>query len=281
MKKPIASISLGALMLSAGWSHVPPAPLPAAEPGSGFYSTKTPYTPQAEMSAYQPPPAGYKPVVTQMLVRHGARALTSSTDIERVKQLLDFASAAGALTRAGRELRPQVLSLEQANEVVGYGNLSGLGVIEHQALATRLLQRLPGLFQQASQSGRHIRIVTSGKGRAVDSAKNFAASLASHAPSLAPLIDPPLVDTSLLYFFKLNKAYQEWLAHNPTLQAKLTQIDYSDRSHQEARAMLGPSFWNGFLFFLYIKYLIGLSWPWLVSPPLSALTANVPFFCPC
>ena len=240
MKQRTLIICVAASVLLTEGSRWLPSPLFAQASSPGVYSTKTPYHPQARPSDYQPPPPGYTPVFTQMLARHGARALTSATDIDNVKQLLNLAAAAGALSPAGKQLLQQVESLERANESVGYGNLSGLGKLEHQQLAARLLQRLPALFQQAAKSGRHIRIVTSGKGRAVDSARNFTASLGSHDPALTPLIDPPAVDTTLLYFFDLNKAYQDWEAHDPTLQAKLKQIEYSDRSHREARAMLQP-----------------------------------------
>ncbi len=212
---------------------------PSTASANAFYSTKTPYAPQQDPSAYEPAPTGYAAVFTEMLARHGSRALTSDTDIRYVKQLIDFAKGEGALTALGATLEPQVTSLKQANIKVGYGNLSGVGKIEHQQLAARLLERLPDLFAGAVSKERQVEVVTSGKDRAVDSGKNFVASLASHAPALARFIDlPPIVDTQLLYFFKENNKYQDWLAHNRPLNNKLNAIFYSDRSHREARRML-------------------------------------------
>jgi hypothetical protein len=214
---------------------------------NAFYSTKTPYEPQQSASVYETAPAGYTAVFTEMLARHGSRALTSDTDIQYLKQLIAFAKAASAFTPLGATLEPQVTSLEAANLSIGYGNLSGRGMIEHQQLAARLLERLPDLFAGATSKARHVEVVTSGKDRAVDSGKNFVDSLASHSPDLAPLIDPPVVNTHLLYFFKENEAYLDWLANNRARKDKLSEIFYSDRSHREARRMLVRLFRPGFV----------------------------------
>lgn len=202
-----------------------------------FLSTKTPYEPR-QPAEYERPPEGYRAVFTQMLARHGSRALTSDDDLGRIEQLIGLAESAGALTERGRELAPQVESLRRANEALGYGNLSGLGVEEHQELAVRMLARLPALFDEAVATSRRIRIVNSGKDRAVDSGNDFAASLAAHRPALAPLIDAPVSDPELLYFFALDPAYQDWLAHDPRLKDTTRSIEDASRSHREARAML-------------------------------------------
>lgn len=219
---------------------------PTSPTVNAFYATKTPYEPQQSASAYEPAPAGYAAVFTEMLARHGSRALTSNTDIRYVKQLMAFAKADNAFTALGVSLEPQVTSLEQANKTVGYGNLSGRGMIEHQQLAARLLARLPDLFAGAVSKARQrqVEVVTSGKDRAVDSGKNFVASLASQAPDL--VIDSPIVNTHLLYFFKENDAYLDWL-HDRTLNDKLNEIFYSATSHREARRMLIRLFKPGFI----------------------------------
>jgi len=182
-----------------------------------------------------------------MVARHGARALTSPTDPKYVEQLIAFAVADNALTDLGSNLLSQVQSLEAANVAIGYGNLSGLGVEEHQELATRLLARMPALFNSAVALGRQVMVMTSGKDRAVDSAKNFAASLGAGLPALVPLIEPAVTNPGLLYFFKLNAAYQDWLANDPTLSAKLDSIFYSARSHREAQQMLRRAFTTSFV----------------------------------
>ena len=206
----------------------------------GYYATNTPYEPQGEASRYERPPAGYRPVFTQLVARHGSRALTSARDIHAIKQLLDHARREGALTDLGEAVEPQVVSLEEANVAVGYGNLSGRGVAEHQELAVRLLGRQRELFSDAVVTGRRITVLNSGKDRAVDSGDNFVASLKERMPALTPFIDPTITDTDLLYFHKApqNADYQDWLAHDPTLAAKLDAIYYSPDSRRHARRML-------------------------------------------
>lgn len=218
-------------------------------PSTGFFASNTPYAPQQSPQTYEPLPAGYEPVFTQLVARHGSRALTSANDIHYTKQLIAHARAADAFTELGRELVPQVLSFEKANVELGYGNLSGRGIAEHRQLAARLLERLPDFFARGVQEGRRIHVLTSGKDRAVDSGNNFVASLKAHMPALTPLIDPPVANTNLLYFHKApqNADYQEWLAHDPTLAAKIDEIFYGVSSHRYARQVLERLFTSSFV----------------------------------
>jgi len=215
----------------------------------GAYASNTPYAPQQDVASYEPAPSGYQAVFTQLVARHGSRAATSETNMLFLRQLVSDASGENALTDLGRKLDPQVESLQAANAVLGFGNLSGRGVAEHQQLAVRLSQRLPDLFAAAAAAGRHVRVLNSGKDRAVDSSINFAASLGTRLPSLAPLIDPPVSNTDLLYFHKApqNADYQQWLASDPTLHAKLDAIIYSAQSHAQARRMLEKLFRASFV----------------------------------
>jgi hypothetical protein len=218
-------------------------------PWDGYLASNTPYAPQQAADTYEPPPPGYAPVFTQLVARHGSRALTSAHDIQYTLQLIAHARAAGAFTELGRELEPRVLSFEQANVHLGYGQLSGRGVEEHQQLAARLLARLPDLFARGTEAGRRIRVLTSGKDRAVDSGNNFVASLRAHLPALDGLIDPTVVNTDLLYFHKAeqNRDYQDWLAHDPTLAAKIDEIYYSASSRAYARQVLERLFTKTFV----------------------------------
>lgn len=235
MRRWMLALALVLILGGAGLGH-------ADTVVKGYYASNTPYEPQQRLGTYESPPAGYTPVFTQLVARHGSRALTSPTDINYTKQLIAHARAAQAMTRLGARLEPQVLSLERAIVKLGYGNLSGRGMEEHRQLAARLLARLPGLFAQGIRAGRRVQVLSSGKDRAVDSQNNFVASLKIHLPALSPLIDPPVVNTDLLYFHKApqNADYQEWLAHDPTLAAKIDQIFYSRESHRYAREVLLP-----------------------------------------
>jgi hypothetical protein len=201
----------------------------SAAAASTNYQTKTPYQPQQDMAAYEPAPAGYAPVSTQLLARHGSRGLTSfKSDLALYNMWLQ-AEQDGALTPLGRQLGPDILALMRANFVLGYnvpgigkpgyGNETMQGIAEHTALARRMVARLPSLF--AAATGRQVVVVTSGKDRAVDSGAFFVQSLLAERPALAAaVVYPPSraplgeldqaarqagTDRFLLYFHKLDQ----------------------------------------------------------------------------
>lgn len=206
----------------------------AVDDGPRFYQTKTPYLPQQEMASYQPVPAGYRAVQTQMLARHGSRGLTGFKTDLALYNLWRQASQEGALTPLGAALGPDLRQLMRANFLLGYGvpgiskpgygNETLQGMQEHTALAQRMRQRLPELFREAAASATHqprrITVVTSGKDRAVDSGAFFVQALLARQAGLAPLLDyppsrtpraaseggtrPAGTDRYLLYFHQLN-----------------------------------------------------------------------------
>ena len=194
---PLSSLAL-ALALCA-------SPALAAD---GYYQTKTPYAPQQDPATYAAPPAGFQPIFTQLVARHGARGLTSMKNDAALYAMWQQAAAQDGLTPLGRELGPDILALMRANallgygvagiETPGYGNLSQTGISEHRQLAARLLARLPALFAQVAQEGlegatapRQLVVIHSGVDRARDSARFFTQSLLEHAPALAPLLAMP------------------------------------------------------------------------------------------
>jgi hypothetical protein len=239
VSRALARVALLLLLVGAGCGDDSSSPDGVGAAADDSLSTQTPYSPPDDV-AYGAPPAGYRAVFTQLVARHGSRALTSADSIDYVTQLIDLAQASGSLTELGRALPPQVRELRRINEALGYGNLSSRGVREHRQLAVRLLARHADLFAAAIRDRRRITVVDSGKDRAVDSAKNFAASLADHKPSLAGLIDAPVVDQALLHFFKLDTGYQHWLATDAQLKSTTDGIFYSQNSHAEARRLLVP-----------------------------------------
>ena len=192
------------------------------------YQTKTPYRPQ-QTDAYEAAPAGYRPVYTEMLARHGSRGLTGFKADLALYNLWRQAQKEHALTPLGLKLGPDIQALMRANFLLGYGvdgiakpgygNETQQGIAEHTGLARRLVLRLPELFTDLPPS-RKIVVVTSGKDRAVDSGQFFVRSLLAsrprlaaaleYPPSLAPRGDtqragrPDGTDRYLLYFHKLS-----------------------------------------------------------------------------
>lgn len=211
--------------------------LAAAALTDRYYQTKAPYRAQQDTSSYEAAPAGYAPVYTELVARHGSRGLSSLKYDLAVYNMWKKAQDDGALTPLGASLGPDVLKIMKANFLLGYGvtgistpgygNETQVGINEHTQLAVRLLQRLPAYWKQvgdaATSAPRQIVTVTSGVDRAVDSGNFFVTSLKAAQPSLASLITYPAApapypDTGaavvqpagtnrfLLYFHKLVKA---------------------------------------------------------------------------
>ena len=211
--------------------------LAAAALTDRYYQTKAPYRAQQDTSSYEAAPAGFAPVYTELVARHGSRGLSSLKYDLAVYNMWKKAQDDGALTPLGARLGPDVLKIMKANFLLGYGvpgistpgygNETQVGIGEHTQLAARLLQRLPAYWKQvgdaAGSAPRQIVTVTSGVDRAVDSGNFFVQSLKGTQPALAPLVvypaaPAPYPDTGtavvqpagtnrfLLYFHKLVKA---------------------------------------------------------------------------
>ncbi|MFP3503704.1 histidine-type phosphatase [Burkholderia sp. SIMBA_062] len=206
----------------------PPQPKPTPAPAT-YYQTKTPYRPQQDAATYEAPPAGFAPVYTELVARHGSRGLSGFKYDGAIYSMLIKAEADGALTALGAQLKADTYAMMKANALLGYGvqgistpgygNLTQTGIREHQQLAARLAQRLPALF---ASGGRQIVVVNSGQDRAVDSSTYFSAALVAAQPSLAaaitlpaapsgypasaPVAQPAGTNRFLLYFHSLKPA---------------------------------------------------------------------------
>lgn len=186
---------------------------------AGQYTTKTIYQPQQQPATYEPVPNGFVPMHTQLVARHGSRGLSSMKADMALLNLWKLAQQQSALMPLGEKLGPQLEKLIEVNALLGYGvlssppgygNLSLRGVLEHEALAQRMVQRLPSLFAQIEDAAMTssvlpIRVQHSSVNRAKDSAQSFVNSLVNQKPKLKPLIDSPIADRFLLYFHRLNE----------------------------------------------------------------------------
>ncbi|MFF7973320.1 histidine-type phosphatase [Streptomyces sp. NPDC007905] len=213
------------------------------------YGTKAPYEVRQSPSTYQRPPAGFVPVFTENVSRHGSRAATDSGDGDLILALWDKAEAEGRLTRRGEEFGPAVRALQAAMAEAGYGNLSGRGRQELRDTAVRLERRLPSLFGRIAADGEKIDVVSSGQGRAVDSGNVFAGALADADPALKPLIGPTRTDKDLLYFHKTagGAAYRDYLANDQRLKDTLQAITDQPRTRRTARSVLRRIFTDSFV----------------------------------
>ena len=139
------------------------------------YSTKAVYAPKQDAATYQAAPAGFTPVFTELVARHGSRSLSSPKYDVLTKLVWEEAASQGALTKLGQTLGHKVDLVTAANEQLGYGLLTVIGKEEHAQLATRLADRLPNLLEDSSP--HCIKVETSGKDRANESAYYIMQSL--------------------------------------------------------------------------------------------------------
>ncbi|QZA77444.1 histidine-type phosphatase [Deefgea tanakiae] len=188
----------------AGSSADPKAILAAMTMTDRYYQTKSPYRPQQDPSSYEKAPAGFTPVYTQMLARHGSRGLSSLKYDLAIHNMWSKAKAEGALTPLGEKLGEDTLKIMKANFLLGcgvegitqpgYGNLTQVGINEHKQLAVRMLNRMPDFWKQVADdatAARKVQVVTSGVDRAVDSGNFFAQSLKTTQPKLSNLLSYP------------------------------------------------------------------------------------------
>lgn len=271
--------ALGLLAL-AGCAHDVTSPYDTSPPPN--YGTATPYGPQQDLLTYEPAPAGYAPVYTELLARHGSRGLADSKVDHAVYEMWGRAQAEGALTELGAKLGPDVYRLIRANELNGYGNETRLGLEEHSLLAKRMVLRDRAFWSAVGhENARKIVVVNSGVERAVDSGNAFVQSLVATEPSLAdlvvrppapagypttkPIAQPDGTNRFLLYFHKLSPktdlvesasdpfftTYQQSLAYEaylkgPDVAAKKQAIAKDPRAEEAGRVVLERLFTKPF-----------------------------------
>ncbi|WP_329339445.1 histidine phosphatase family protein [Streptomyces sp. NBC_00663] len=239
-----AALALGTLLVAALPAQAAHHPAHATS-----YGTKATYSPRQSAHSYQRPPAGFTPVFTENVSRHGSRAASDSEDGDLILTLWDKARTAGQLTGKGEEFGPRVRALQAAMAKVGYGNLSGRGEQEMRDTAARMRQRLPSLFAKIAADGQKIDVVSSGQGRAIDSADAYAGELAAADPALKPLIGETRTDKDLLYFHKAagGAAYRDYIDNDQRLAATLKSITDQPRTQEAARSVLRRLFADAFV----------------------------------
>ncbi len=232
-----------------------PAAVPALAGSPGqlrdAFTTKTPYRPQQPTSSYQRAPAGFAPVFTENVSRHGSRTLSDGDDADALLALWNIARSEDSLTTAGESLGAQVERVRDTNAAIGYGLLTPDGVRELESTAARLVHRLPTLFRSVARQGdgTQIDVVASSQARTVQSANAFVAGLEAKDPALSGHVGTLHTDDDLLYFHKaaVNKDYQDYVANDPRVAAAESAARDSAHTRQVATDVLLRSFTPGFV----------------------------------
>ena len=125
------------------------------------------------------------------------------------------------------------------------GELTGLGKIEHQQLAYRLVRRLASLFEKAinNQQRNRISVVSSGRSRTIASLNAFVEGLPL---AVASRIDREPDNPDLLYFHEGSK-YQNGFKKSSLLKNKIRSIQMQPYSREMARQVLERIFDHDFV----------------------------------
>lgn len=193
--KPGSLLTYAAVLAAASTFLAVPAH--ADDTDADFYSSKQPYIAptDADIAAYQPAPAGYSPLATETVARHGSRGLSGYKYDLLLHRLAETAQAEGGFLtpEIGAEFIANLDAITAANVENGYGMLTGQGETQHQGIGERAAARNAALFADA---GSRIVAETSGEARATESGENFLIGLGDAGLPLEPRPD-------LLYFHKV------------------------------------------------------------------------------
>ena len=204
------------------------------------YGSKSVYQPQEAQADYQSAPVGYKLVYTELLARHGSRALSSPKYDDISLQIWQAAKKQNALTPLGESLGAEIQRFIAANQKMGYGNLSQRGELEHKMIGERLAKRDKALLENAVKNHQAIEMEYSGKARAKDSGLAFVSGMELENPAITDLVSKPIKDKAQLYFHKQksNQYYQDYKEHDPALRAAIKQLMDMPKTHATAQQML-------------------------------------------
>ncbi len=129
--------------------------------------------------AVTPAPEGYTPFYISHYGRHGSRYLISDNDYRWVLDKMQQASDSGALTPLGQDVLQRLALVWQEAEGRG-GELSPLGVRQHHAIAQRMYEAYPEVFQDQPEITAASTVVM----RCAHSMFSFIESLKEQDPSL-------------------------------------------------------------------------------------------------
>ena len=141
--------------------------------GSNYYTYPTP------TAKYTKAPTGYKPFYVSHYGRHGSRFHHTASDYTALYTTLAKADSAGKLTGLGKSL------LERAKFLYEYaapraGDLTQLGVAQHQGIAKRMVKNFPEVFKNDA----YIEAYASTSVRCVVSMAAFLEELRAQKPKV-------------------------------------------------------------------------------------------------
>lgn len=141
--------------------------------GSNYYAYPTPN------AKYTKAPTGYKPFYVSHYGRHGSRFDHTANDYHVLYNTLTKADSAGKLTELGKSLFERAKFLDEY-AAPRAGDLTQLGVAQHQGIAKRMVKNFPEVFKNDA----YIEAYASTSVRCVVSMAAFLEELRAQKPKL-------------------------------------------------------------------------------------------------
>ena len=141
--------------------------------GSNYYAYPTP------SAKYTKAPAGYKPFYISHYGRHGSRFHQPADHYHMLYNTLAKADSAGKLTELGKSLLERTKFLDEY-AAPRAGDLTQLGVAQHQGIAKRMVKNFPEVFKNDA----YIEAYASTSVRCVVSMAAFLEELRAQKPKL-------------------------------------------------------------------------------------------------
>ena len=141
--------------------------------GSNYYAYPTPTV------KYTKAPAGYKPFYLSHYGRHGSRFHQPADHYHELYNILARADSLGKLTDLGKDLLKRAQFLEEY-AAPRAGDLTQLGVQQHQGIAKRMVKNFPEIFKNDA----YVEAYASTSVRCVVSMAAFLEELRAQKPKL-------------------------------------------------------------------------------------------------
>lgn len=173
--KRIAILAIIGLLASSVWCQTTREEMSADlnKTGGVYYAYPGP------SGTNTPPPTGYKPFYISHYGRHGSRYLISTEDYTRLVETLHKAYSEDALSDLGKDVMNRLDTVMIEADGRG-GDLSPLGVRQHQGIAERMYNAYPEVFSDSTEISARSTLVV----RCVLSMDAFSERLKELNPSL-------------------------------------------------------------------------------------------------
>ena len=183
--------------------------------------------PDNRLPELTPPPAGKKPFYISHYGRHGSRYLSNRKAYEIPYRTLSKADSLGKLTTLGKEVKDELEFIIKGTEE-RWGDLTGIGKQQQRAIARRMVERFPEVFDGNAFIDAKSTIVT----RCVLSMGSCVQQLSVMNPKLRVTMDASASD-----MWYMNHQDRQLRSIMMTREAKKFYNDYCDPLNHNPRLM--------------------------------------------